>query len=86
MNRIVLDASDLLAILNQEPGADRLTPELLSAASSNVNLAEAQGTSDDTSSAQSSSERTEPRGRYACSAIERGESRDSAATRIRRCE
>ena len=44
MNRIVLDASALLAILNQEPGADRLTPELLSnAASSTVNLAEAQG-------------------------------------------
>jgi len=44
MNRIVLDASALLAILNQEPGADRLTPELLStAASSTVNLAEVQG-------------------------------------------
>ena len=44
MNRIVLDASALLAILNQEPGADRLTPELLSTASSStVNLAEAQG-------------------------------------------
>ena len=44
MKRIVLDASALLAILNQEPGADRLTPELLSTASSStVNLAEAQG-------------------------------------------
>jgi len=44
MNRIVLDASALLAILNQEPGADKLTPELLSvAASGTVNLAEVQG-------------------------------------------
>jgi ribonuclease VapC len=44
MNRIVLDASALLAILNQEPGGDTLTPELLSiAASSTVNLAEVQG-------------------------------------------
>ncbi|MGB7845644.1 MAG: type II toxin-antitoxin system VapC family toxin [Candidatus Acidiferrum sp.] len=44
MNRIVLDASALLAILNQERGADELTPELLSiAASSTVNLAEVQG-------------------------------------------
>lgn len=43
MDRIVLDASALLAILNQEAGADRLTPELLSAAaSSTVNLAEVQ--------------------------------------------
>jgi PIN domain nuclease of toxin-antitoxin system len=43
MNRIVLDASALLAILNQEPGADKLTPELLRiAASSSVNLAEVQ--------------------------------------------
>jgi PIN domain nuclease of toxin-antitoxin system len=41
MNRIVLDASALLAILNQEPGAESLTPELLSgAATSTVNLAE----------------------------------------------
>ena len=41
MNRIVLDASALLAILNQEPGAEKLTPELLSAATtSTVNLAE----------------------------------------------
>lgn len=44
MNRIVLDASALLAILNQESGADKLTPELLSmAASGTVNLAEVQG-------------------------------------------
>ncbi|HEV2962417.1 MAG TPA: type II toxin-antitoxin system VapC family toxin [Candidatus Angelobacter sp.] len=43
MNRIVLDASALLALLNSEPGADRLTPQLLSmAASSTVNLAEVQ--------------------------------------------
>jgi ribonuclease VapC len=41
MNRVVLDASALLAILNQEPGADKLSPELLSAAAaSTVNLAE----------------------------------------------
>ena len=44
MNRIVLDASTLLAVLNQEPGADKLTPELLSiAVASTVNLAEVQG-------------------------------------------
>jgi len=37
----VLDASAVLAVLNNEPGADKLTPELLSnAASSTVNLAE----------------------------------------------
>jgi ribonuclease VapC len=37
----VLDASAVLALLNNEPGADNLTPELLSeAASSTVNLAE----------------------------------------------
>lgn len=43
MSRIVLDASALLAILNGEPGADKLTPQLLStAASSTVNLAEVQ--------------------------------------------
>lgn len=41
VNRIVLDASALLAILNQEPGAEKLTPELLSVATiSTVNLAE----------------------------------------------
>lgn len=43
MSRIVLDASALLAILNREPGAEKLTPQLLSAAiSSTVNLAEVQ--------------------------------------------
>jgi len=44
MNRVVLDASALLAILNQETGAEKLTPEILSAAStSTVNLAEVHG-------------------------------------------
>src|SRR5437764_13727007 len=44
MNRVVLDASALLAILNQEPGAEELTPELLStAAISTVNLAGVHG-------------------------------------------
>jgi len=44
MNRIVLDASALLAVLNREPGADKLTPQLLSTAtSSTVNLVEVQG-------------------------------------------
>ena len=41
MSSIVFDASALLALLNNEPGADRLTPELLNdAVSSTVNLAE----------------------------------------------
>jgi ribonuclease VapC len=44
MNSIVLDASALLAVLNGEAGADKLSPELLSVAtSSTVNLAEVQG-------------------------------------------
>ncbi|MGH9733003.1 MAG: PIN domain-containing protein [Candidatus Acidiferrales bacterium] len=44
MNRIVLDASALLAILNQESGADKLTPDLLGGAViSAVNLAEVHG-------------------------------------------
>jgi ribonuclease VapC len=44
MSSIVLDASALLAILNHEPGADKLTPQLLSnATSSTVNLAEVHG-------------------------------------------
>src|SRR5271163_1560896 len=44
MNKIVLDASALLALLNQEPGAETLTPELLRAAAvSTVNLAEVHG-------------------------------------------
>ena len=43
MNSIVLDASALLAVLNREPGVEKLTPQLLSAAiSSTVNLAEVQ--------------------------------------------
>lgn len=44
MTRIVLDASALLAVLNQEPGSEKLTAELLSeAAASTVNLAEVHG-------------------------------------------
>jgi PIN domain nuclease of toxin-antitoxin system len=44
MTRVVVDASALLAILNQERGAEKLTPELLSAAvTSAVNIAEVQG-------------------------------------------
>jgi PIN domain nuclease of toxin-antitoxin system len=43
VNSIVLDASALLAVLNREPGAEKLTPELLGTAiSSTVNLAEVQ--------------------------------------------
>jgi PIN domain nuclease of toxin-antitoxin system len=43
MNKAVLDASAILAFLNNEPGAEKLTLELLSAAvSSTVNLAEVQ--------------------------------------------
>ena len=43
MSRIVLDASAALAVLHQERGAERLPPELLSAAViSTVNLAEVQ--------------------------------------------
>jgi ribonuclease VapC len=39
----VLDASAVLALLNREPGAEKLTPELLSdATSSTMNLAEVQ--------------------------------------------
>jgi ribonuclease VapC len=41
MNRIVLDASALLAVLNQEPGSENLSPDiLLRATLSTVNLAE----------------------------------------------
>ena len=41
MSRIVLDASALLAVLNQEPGSENLSPErLVLAALSMVNLAE----------------------------------------------
>ncbi len=43
MSNVVLDASAILALLNAEPGADQLTPELLhSAVTSTVNLAEVQ--------------------------------------------
>jgi PIN domain nuclease of toxin-antitoxin system len=43
VNRIVLDASALLVVLNGEPGADKLPPRLLQdATSSTVNLAEVQ--------------------------------------------
>jgi PIN domain nuclease of toxin-antitoxin system len=41
VSKIVLDASAVLAVLNQESGAENLTPEMLSsAAASTVNLAE----------------------------------------------
>lgn len=44
MNRVVLDASALMAVLNSEPGAELLTPQIMSAASaSTVNLAEVHG-------------------------------------------
>jgi len=43
MNRIVLDASAILAVINGEPGAEKLTPNLLArAVGSAVNLAEVQ--------------------------------------------
>jgi len=43
MNRIVLDASAILAVIGGEPGAEKLTPALLSrAVGSAVNLAEVQ--------------------------------------------
>src|ERR1700681_3285964 len=43
MSRIVLDSSAVLAVINHELGADRLTPNLLKdATSSTVNLAEVQ--------------------------------------------
>jgi ribonuclease VapC len=43
MSTVVLDASAVLTVLNQERGADRLTPELLrDAVISAVNLAEVQ--------------------------------------------
>jgi ribonuclease VapC len=41
MSKIVLDASAMLAVLNHEPGSEKLPPEMLSsAAASTVNLAE----------------------------------------------
>ena len=44
VSRVVLDASAVLAVLNREPGAENLTPELLgTCAISAVNLAEIQG-------------------------------------------
>jgi PIN domain nuclease of toxin-antitoxin system len=43
MSRIVLDASAILAVINREPGHEKLTPELLAeAVCSTVNLAEVQ--------------------------------------------
>ncbi|MHB8216957.1 MAG: type II toxin-antitoxin system VapC family toxin [Candidatus Sulfotelmatobacter sp.] len=43
MNRIVLDASAILAVINSEPGAEKLTPKMLArAVASTVNLAEVQ--------------------------------------------
>lgn len=43
MSRVVLDASAILALLNEEPGAEKITLELLSrATASAVNLAEVQ--------------------------------------------
>jgi ribonuclease VapC len=43
VSRVVLDASAMLALLNNEPGADKLTSELLNdAVCSTVNLAEVQ--------------------------------------------
>jgi len=44
MSRIVLDASAILAVIHQEPGYEKLTPDLLGrAVVSAVNLAEVQG-------------------------------------------
>ncbi|MFZ0814092.1 MAG: type II toxin-antitoxin system VapC family toxin [Candidatus Sulfotelmatobacter sp.] len=43
MNEVVLDASAILAVINAEPGAEKLTPDLLAGAvGSTVNLAEVQ--------------------------------------------
>jgi ribonuclease VapC len=43
MNRIVLDASAILAVIGDEPGAEKLTPDLLArAVGGTVNLAEVQ--------------------------------------------
>lgn len=43
-NKAVLDASAVMAIINNERGADKLTPEILdAAATSAVNLAEVHG-------------------------------------------
>jgi ribonuclease VapC len=44
MNEVVFDASAILALIQQEPGAERLTDEILvRAVASTVNLAEVQG-------------------------------------------
>lgn len=44
MSRIILDASAILAVIHQEPGYEKLTPDLLArAVASTVNLAEVQG-------------------------------------------
>jgi ribonuclease VapC len=44
VSRVVLDASALMAVINREAGADKLTPQILSnAAASTVNLAEVHG-------------------------------------------
>jgi len=43
MNNVVFDASAIMVLLNQEPGADQLTPAIVSqAVGSTVNLAEVQ--------------------------------------------
>jgi ribonuclease VapC len=44
VNRVVLDASAVMTVINSEPGADKLTPQILSMAlTSTVNLAEVHG-------------------------------------------
>lgn len=44
MNRVVVDSSVLLAVIHQEQGSEKVTPELLKRAIiSTVNLAEVQG-------------------------------------------
>jgi len=44
VSRVVLDASAVMAVLNSEPGAEKLTPQIMStAAISTVNLAEVHG-------------------------------------------
>ena len=44
MSRVVLDASALMAVINCEPGAEMLTPQIMNAAATSaVNLAEVHG-------------------------------------------
>lgn len=43
MSRVVLDASAVMAVLNQESGAEQITPRLDNACCSTVNAAEVQG-------------------------------------------